>query len=132
MRGYSFKLRESIVVVHFYGGIVRRLTTDNGQDQSEGESVGDVEVATVAGVEEVVVAATAQEKRIGVAARVAAQAQEKRIGVAARVAAQAQQKRIGVDIAAAAKRVQMSQPGKYKSGHRRDYGRLYRKQACGG
>ena len=89
----------------------------------------------VVGVEEVVVAkvpATAQEKRIGVAAKVAATAQEKRIGVAAKVAAQAQQKRIGVDIAAAAKRVQMSQLGKYKSGHQRDYRRLYRKQACGG
>jgi hypothetical protein len=77
MRSYSFKPRESIVVAHFYGGTARRLTTNNGQDQSEGESVGDVEEAAVVGVEEVVVAkvaATAQEKRIGVAVKVAAQA----------------------------------------------------------
>ena len=59
MRSYSFKPRESIIVAHFYRGIARRLTTNNGQDQSEGESVGDVEVATVVGVEEVVVVATA-------------------------------------------------------------------------
>jgi hypothetical protein len=125
MRSYSFKPQESIIVAHFYGGIARRLTTDNRQDQSEGESVGDVEVAAVAGVEGVVVAkvaaiaqekrigvaavagvveevvaakvaAAAQEKRIGVAAKVAAAVQEKRIGVAAKVAAQAQEKRIGV------------------------------------
>ena len=47
MKSCSFKPRESDIIAYFYRGIVGRLITANGLDQSVGGEIGQVVIVAI-------------------------------------------------------------------------------------